>query len=146
MGKTSSDRSARSRRRDGWRAKPTLRSTFSMPDAPGRAGTAPILTFFIATAACSLPAVMQAHRALLPAGGSAGCRPFPGYNDLGLPCAFGQLRLCDEAGQSYRIGIFEVGVDRSHDDASFHRDEIDADQRNADPGVDDDTFVEYAVQ
>src|SRR5439155_16874663 len=40
----------------------------------------------------------------------------------------------------------EVRADRGDDDAGFHGDELDSDQRHADPGVDHDAFVEYAVE
>src|SRR5690242_11409371 len=44
------------------------------------------------------------------------------------------------------FGVAEVGVDRRHDDASFDRDEVDAHERDPDPGVDDDALVEDPVE
>src|SRR5213075_3239546 len=42
--------------------------------------------------------------------------------------------------------VLEVRVDRSDDDARFNRDQIDADEGDTNPRVDDDTFVEDPVQ
>ena len=55
-------------------------------------------------------------------------------------------RLRDRCDLTDRLGVLEVGVDRRDDDASFDRDEVDADQRNADPRVDDDPLVEDAIE
>src|SRR5579864_7424741 len=57
-----------------------------------------------------------------------------------------QLWARDQARQSDSVRILQIGVDRSHDYAGLHRDEVNADQRNADPGIDDDTFVENPVE
>src|SRR5438067_4782482 len=45
-----------------------------------------------------------------------------------------------------RVGVLEVGVERRHDDARFHGDQIDADERDPDPSVDHDALVEHAIQ
>src|SRR3954469_3126676 len=48
--------------------------------------------------------------------------------------------------QAYCFGVLEVGVDRCHDDSRFDRHQIDADEGDAHPRVDDDTLVENAVE
>ena len=45
-----------------------------------------------------------------------------------------------------RFRVLQVGVDRGDDDARFDGDQVDADERDADPGVDDDALVEHAVE
>src|SRR4051795_11709657 len=42
--------------------------------------------------------------------------------------------------------VLEVRIDRSDDDARFNRDQVDADEGDANPRVDDDTFVEDPVE
>src|SRR5262249_8191013 len=42
--------------------------------------------------------------------------------------------------------VLQVCVDRRDDDTCFDGDEVDADQRDADPGVDDNSLVEHAVE
>src|SRR5438270_6798535 len=64
----------------------------------------------------------------LPARGTPRGGAFPSDNDLGFGGALGQLGFGDEAGESHSVCVFEIRVDRSHDDASFHGDEIDSDQ------------------
>src|SRR5262249_6992839 len=44
------------------------------------------------------------------------------------------------------LGVLQVCVDRRDDDTCFDGDEVDADQRDADPGVDDNSLVEHAVE
>src|SRR5437867_10156900 len=48
--------------------------------------------------------------------------------------------------RAHRLGILEIGLDRRHDDTGFNGDQIDADERDADPGVDDDAFVQHPVE
>jgi hypothetical protein len=45
-----------------------------------------------------------------------------------------------------RLGVLEVGVDRGHDDARLDRQEVDADERDANPGIDDDAFVQHSIE
>src|SRR5581483_4366099 len=52
----------------------------------------------------------------------------------------------DRRGDAHRLGVPQVGVDRGDDDAGFDGDQVDADERDAYPGVDDDAFVEDAVE
>src|SRR6266702_5553803 len=44
------------------------------------------------------------------------------------------------------LRVAQVGVDRSDHDAGFDRDQVDADQGDAYPRVDDDAFVQNAVK
>ena len=45
-----------------------------------------------------------------------------------------------------RFGVLQIRVDRGDDDARLDRDEVDAHQRDADPGIDDDAFVQDAIE
>jgi hypothetical protein len=42
--------------------------------------------------------------------------------------------------------ILEVSVDRRDDHARFNGDQVDTHERDADPRIDDDTLVEYAIE
>jgi hypothetical protein len=44
------------------------------------------------------------------------------------------------------VGVFQIRLNRRYDDASFNRDEVDADQRYANPCVDDDALVENVIE
>jgi hypothetical protein len=48
--------------------------------------------------------------------------------------------------KTYRFSIFQISVNRCHDDASFDSDQIDTNQRNAYPRIHDDTFVENTIK
>src|SRR5512141_1869673 len=66
-------------------------------------------------------------------------------NDLLIPLAFhGGLRYRRDAPD--RFGVFQVRVDRGDHDAGLDRDEVDADERNADPRVDDNPLVEDSIE
>ena len=45
-----------------------------------------------------------------------------------------------------RLRVLQVGVDGRHHDARFDGDQIDADERDTDPGVDDDTLVQHSIE
>src|SRR5262245_33504170 len=51
----------------------------------------------------------------------------------------GRQAACRQA-DGFRV--FEVGIDADNDDASFDGEQFDTDQRDARPGVDDDSLVE----
>src|SRR5690242_20097420 len=86
-----------------------------------------------------LDASRRAAGANWPPGG------FDGGNLLFLFCS-SELRPRYQACESYRVSILQVGVDGGHDHARLYSNEIDADERNAYPGVNYDTFVQYAVE
>jgi len=44
------------------------------------------------------------------------------------------------------VSILEVGINGRDDYASLNRNQVNADQRNADPGIDNDSFVEYSIE
>jgi hypothetical protein len=48
--------------------------------------------------------------------------------------------------EAHCFRVFEVGLDRRDHNARFDGHEIDSYQRNANPGVDDDTLVENAIE
>jgi hypothetical protein len=50
---------------------------------------------------------------------------------------------CDQA---HGLGILQVGINGCNDHAGFNGDEIDADERHSNPGIDDDAFVEHSIQ
>jgi len=50
------------------------------------------------------------------------------HDYFGFSNRLGQLRLGDKPGEPDRVGVLEVGINGGHDDAGFHRDQIDADQ------------------
>src|SRR5262249_59845007 len=45
-----------------------------------------------------------------------------------------------------RLRVLEVRVDGGDDDPRLDGDEIDADQRHAHPGIDDDSLVQYSIE
>ena len=49
-------------------------------------------------------------------------------------------------GVSDCFGIAEIGVDRRDNDTRFNGKQVNANERDAHPGVDDDAFVEDAVE
>ena len=48
--------------------------------------------------------------------------------------------------RTHRLGVLQVRIDRRHHDARFNGDEVDADQRDAHPRVDDDSLVQHAIE
>src|SRR5207249_3512156 len=48
--------------------------------------------------------------------------------------------------ESEGVGVSEVRVDRGHDDSCLDSNEVDADERDPDPGIDDDALVENPVE
>ena len=48
--------------------------------------------------------------------------------------------------RAHRLGVLEVRVDRCDHDACFNGDQVDANERDPDPGVDDDTFIQDPVE
>jgi hypothetical protein len=61
-----------------------------------------------------------------------------------------RAELAERAGsrrrEAYCFRVFEVRLDRRDDDTRFDGYEIDSNQRDANPGVDDDTLVENAIE
>src|SRR5262249_24346383 len=55
-------------------------------------------------------------------------------------------RTGHRSSDAHRFGVLEVRVDRSDDYARFDRDQVDAHERDPDPGVDDDAFVENSIE
>ena len=43
-------------------------------------------------------------------------------------------------------GVRQVAFDRRDNDPRFNRDEVDADERHAHPGIDHDAFIQYTVE
>src|SRR5438034_2980008 len=66
-------------------------------------------------------------------------------NDFLIPLALDR-GLGHRRNLADRFGVLQVRVDRRHHHARFHGDEIDADQRDTHPGVDDDALVEHAIE
>src|SRR5437667_33877 len=50
------------------------------------------------------------------------------------------------ASASHRFRVLQVRVDRRHHDARLDGDEVDTNQRDADPRVDDDPLVEHTIE
>src|SRR6185503_7707487 len=91
----------------------------------------------------------------------SGARPRLAYPGSGLPLL---RRTCSARGgvngarastkrsgrlarrKAKRICVPQVGVDGGDDDARFDRDQVDANERHAHPRVDDDSFVQDAVE
>src|ERR1043166_2140969 len=48
--------------------------------------------------------------------------------------------------QADGLGVLQVGVNRGDDDARLDRDQVNADERDANPRVNDDAFVQHAVE
>ena len=57
-----------------------------------------------------------------------------------------RLRPRDRRDLADRFGVLQVGVDRRDDDARLDGDQVDADQRHAHPGIDDDALVQDAIE
>ena len=57
-----------------------------------------------------------------------------------------QLRTRDQAGKPDRIGVLQISVDGSDDDAGLDRDQVNAHERDPHPGVNDDPFVQDAIE
>src|SRR3982074_3457062 len=49
-------------------------------------------------------------------------------------------------GETHRFGVFEIRVDRCDDDARLDRHNVDPDQGDAHPRVDDNTLIENAIE
>jgi hypothetical protein len=52
----------------------------------------------------------------------------------------------NQANESDSVRILQVRVDWCHDNSGFDRDQVDTDERNPNPGIDYDTFVQYPVK
>jgi len=59
---------------------------------------------------------------------------------------FSQRRAGNQTCKTDSVSVLEVSINGRHDNAGFNRDQVYADERNADPGINDDTFVEYSIQ
>src|SRR5262245_32934803 len=66
-------------------------------------------------------------------------------NDFLIPLALDR-RLRHWRHLTDRFGVLQVCVNRRHDDARLNRDEVDPDQGDRNPGVDDDPLVEHAIE
>ncbi|VFU16394.1 protein of unknown function (plasmid) [Methylocella tundrae] len=63
-----------------------------------------------------------------------------------LPGCLQTLRgRCGGSRKADRFCIFEVGFNRGHDDPSFDRDQLNTNQRDLDPSIDHDAFVEDPI-
>src|SRR5581483_2215174 len=69
-----------------------------------------------------------------------------GFDDGRWRLYFRELRPRNQSDQTHGIGIFKVSVNGGDHNPSLHRDQVNADQRNPDPGVNDDAFVQYPVK
>ena len=58
----------------------------------------------------------------------------------------GRQRTCTGWESVDRTGVSHVGRDRGDHDACFDGDEIDPGRGHTNPGVDDDSFVEHAIE
>src|SRR2546422_957571 len=66
-------------------------------------------------------------------------------NDFLIPLALDRgLRHWSDLAD--RFPVLQVRLDRCDDDARFHGDQVDTDQRNANPCVDDYPLVEYSIE
>src|SRR5581483_9433132 len=85
-------------------------------------------------------------RRLAAAGGPPlGSRRTRSFNDGFLGHRL-QLRTRHDAGKTNGVGVLEVSVDGRDHDARLNRDQIDADEGDAHPGVNDDALVEYPIK
>src|SRR5205807_6043603 len=87
-------------------------------------------------------------QALPPAAGCTWCT-WPDFTQLSFfafGAAFSQSWTGHQTGETDSVSVLEVGINGRHDNTGFNRDQVYADERNADPGINDDTFVEYSIQ
>jgi hypothetical protein len=64
-----------------------------------------------------------------------------------LRSAGGELsRAGSGHGEPYCFRILEIGLDGRNDDSRFYSRELDTDEGDANPGVDDNTLVENAIE
>jgi len=59
---------------------------------------------------------------------------------------FSQRRAGNQTCKTDSISVLEVGINGRDDYAGLYRNQVNADQGNADPGINNDTFVEYSIQ
>jgi hypothetical protein len=59
---------------------------------------------------------------------------------------YSELRPRHKANKSDRIGIFQIGVNGGDDYARFDGNQINSDQGDTNPGINDDSFVQYAIE
>jgi len=52
----------------------------------------------------------------------------------------------DSGGESDSLSVLEIGIDGSDHNTSFDSDQIDANKRYANPGIDYDAFVQDAIK
>src|SRR5688572_22319596 len=55
-------------------------------------------------------------------------------------------RRCDRMEVRNGVGVAEVGVNARHDDPCFHGDEVDPDERQANPRVNHDSLVQDVIE
>src|SRR6266536_6166813 len=67
-------------------------------------------------------------------------------NHRGLLAHGGEARARDWRGDAHSFRIPEVGIDGGDHDARLHGDQVDPDERDADPCVDDDPLIEDAIE
>jgi hypothetical protein len=84
-------------------------------------------------------------QALPPPAGCAwpGLNVFSFFDFLG---AFSQRRAGNQTCETDSVSILEVSINGRDDYAGLYRNQVNADQRNADPGINDDAFVEYSIK
>src|SRR5581483_5696750 len=135
MGKISSERAASS-------SRSAARPRNTPPERSRERG--------LSGAGAAVRAVAISQHSWLTARGSAAgghATNSPRLHDrLGPRFPFSQLRSRHEAGHADCLGVFQISVNGGDDDARFHRDQVNADQRNSDPGINDDAFVQHAVE
>src|SRR5690349_10755907 len=72
-------------------------------------------------------------------------RATPAPRHVSRPTECGALRR-PRLDRRQRLGVPEIGRDRRDHDPSFNGQKIDADERYAHPRIDDDPFVEHAIE
>src|SRR5690348_9460990 len=131
MGKISSERSAESRRRAA--ASPVL-------SCMSRTG----LSRMRGLATGAIPCTFSLAPSAPPRRGAwhAACR----LNGQFRFRAGAKLWSRNQAGKTNGIGVLQIRVDGCHHDACFNRDQVNADEGDAHPGVNNDALVQYSVE
>src|SRR5262249_21681403 len=101
----------------------------------------------------AVPFRLAAARRGAPTAASAAARPAIELgpeggvfsNDFLIPLAFDR-RLRNRSDRADRFGVLQVRIDRSDHDARLDGNQIDTDQRDADPCIDDDPLIEYSIK
>src|SRR4051794_31400497 len=69
-----------------------------------------------------------------------------GAHALELVAATQFTRTRDWSSDADRLRVFEVGVDGRDDDARLDSHQVDPDQGDSHPGIDDDSLVEHTIE